>query len=206
MATSGEFANLFAQELGIGRGTLLERLKELREADLVPTGGRGLAGAHFGVRPLVNWLLAACLEPSPGTVAKAVRAARALPKNANASRTELFGTLGVVQETTLGAALGSLLSSAVSGDLSRWKGALDDGLIVVEVVDGGKYVKIEAHRNEQRDWAPLVFMRPDTKRTAASAARIFRIYGSVFESLADILNRSERRDPVTGKIVEVSNP
>jgi hypothetical protein len=200
MATSGDVADLFAREMGIGRGTLVERFNGLRYANLLPSGGRGITAPHYGIAQIGNCLLAACLDPPPGAAAKLVKTARTLPRHEGGTLAP-FGDLSITEAPTLAEAIHSLIKDAISGRLQQWK-ASGHGLCI-DFIDG-HYAHVETQGNviaHRRDVGQIAFVRPNTRAVSPSLYRIMRLDSRIFEKIAEMLTRSETRDPVTGERV-----
>jgi hypothetical protein len=194
MATSGAFTELLWQELGFSRGLTQARAQELRDGDLLPVAGHGLTAAHFGIRPVANWIMALVLTPERFAVVKTVRSARSWPRIDIDSR-QIFEDLSVAKATNFGAAIESLLADAAAGRLQEWKEK--HGPLVVDIVDS-QYAEIRAIRHEGHE---IAFKRSGSIAPAPSAFRIFRVDSRLFERVAEVLNRTERRDPHSGEII-----
>jgi hypothetical protein len=194
MATTGDFADLLSRELGIARGQCQARAQELRDGKLMPIGGRGSAAMHLSVSDVATWLLALCLDPERGTVAKTTKAAKVMPRSATAE-TKPFGDLTVADAQTLGQAIEALIDDAVSRKLQRWKAS--GGSLRIDLVDGGVYADFEALLNG--GVGQLGFARPNAHAKAPSAFRVFRIDCRVFEQIAQLLLHVEWRDPHSGE-------
>jgi hypothetical protein len=80
MATSGEFADLFAREFDMARGQVHARGHELRADGVIPIGGHGTAAIHLSARPVTAWMLALGMDPPRLEVAKHVKAALKLQR------------------------------------------------------------------------------------------------------------------------------
>jgi hypothetical protein len=193
MATSGEFAELFAREFDMSPGQVHARGHELRAGGVIPTEGRGTAAKHLTARPLVAWMLALGMDPPRLEVAKHVKAALKLQR-IDIESNHVFGDLSVATATNLGSALELLIGDAIAGRLQAFKSA--HGPVVVDCVDFGRYFEVRAIRHEGGE---LAFKKPGTVARALSGFRVFRFDSRIFEQLGQILSRTETRDPFTGE-------
>jgi hypothetical protein len=184
MASIGAYLDVLSRGVGRARGSITAENNELRSGGLIPTGPRGLHAPDLDAQAVISLLISATLNPPAGAVVETVLRVRSLPRNDEVSELKMFGDLTVAREATLGAALEALLADAVAGRLKKWMEK--PGTIVIEFVDSGNYVKIEARRAAGRAQS-LVFMKPVATAVAQCTVRVIRLDSMIFDLLAPLM-------------------
>jgi hypothetical protein len=123
MATSGEIAEIFSQELGMTMGAVQYYAQTMRDAGLLSKGGRGLAAAHLTVIDVSNWLFALCVSETAATAPEEVKLTRgaAFDPITSIVLKDVSRGLKVADAKTAGEAIEFLISDMIDGRFKGWQ-------------------------------------------------------------------------------------
>jgi hypothetical protein len=123
MATSGEIAEILAEELGMTMGAVQYYAQAMRNAGLLSKSGRGPAAAHLTVVDVSNWLLALCVSETAATAPAEVKLTREAPldKVTSVMSKDVTRGLKVATAVTAGEAIESLIWDMIDGRFRHWQ-------------------------------------------------------------------------------------